>query len=198
MTKIYSTLDKISSLLKDQNQIGIILTDTVYGIVCRAQDPESVEKIYDIKKRDLNKPPVIIISNLEQIKELGIVLNANLELVIKQYWPGCNSLIFELKDPNFQKKFEYLHRGTNSFAIRLPEYSSNSELLDLINQTGPLATSSANLQGEPTITQISDLKIEITEQVNFIIDSDMCNSQSSNIYKIYSDAENNYLVTKIR
>ena len=144
MTKIYTKLAEVESLI-NQNQVGIILTDTVYGIVCHAQNPECVERIYEIKKRDLNKPPIIIISNLEQIKEFGIELNASLELIIKQYWPGSNSLIFELKKPASQKKFEYLHRGTNSLAIRLPEYLRNLELLDLVNQTGPLATSSAYL-----------------------------------------------------
>ena len=197
MTKIYTKLAEVESLI-NQNQVGIILTDTVYGIVCHAQNPECVERIYEIKKRDLNKPPIIIISNLEQIKEFGIELNASLELIIKQYWPGSNSLIFELKKPASQKKFEYLHRGTNSLAIRLPEYLRNLELLDLVNRTGPLATSSANLHGEPTITQISDLKTEVINKINFIVDSGKCDNHSSNIFKIECDTKNDYLITKIR
>ena len=57
-------------------EVGVMLTDTIYGIVGLALDENVVQRIYEIKERDLKKPMVVLISSMEDLENIfGIKLN---------------------------------------------------------------------------------------------------------------------------
>lgn len=119
-----------------QGGIAVIPTDTVYGIVASALNPEAVAKVYLTKKRSQNKKCIILIASTQQAMNLGITK----EWLAKtdDYWPGPYSLIM----PTNRTDIGYL--TDDNLALRLPD---NKELIDLIAQTGPLIAPSANLEG---------------------------------------------------
>jgi L-threonylcarbamoyladenylate synthase len=55
-----------------QGEIGVIPTDTIYGIVCSAFNENSVEKLYKIRKRNKDKPMIILIGSVNDLKLFNI------------------------------------------------------------------------------------------------------------------------------
>lgn len=52
------------SILKSGG-VAVIPTDTIYGLVAQAFDEKAVEKVYKIKNRATNKPPITLIADFE-------------------------------------------------------------------------------------------------------------------------------------
>jgi L-threonylcarbamoyladenylate synthase len=167
-----------SELLKP-GSIGVIPTDTVYGVVARAADQAAVERLYNLKKRD-NKPGTLIAADIKQLEELG--LKHRYLKAVEQFWPGAVSVIIPAADP----ELTYLHRGKMTLAVRIPD---DSKLKKLLQATGPLLTSSANPPGQPTATTIGQAKKYFSDQVDFYSDSgDLSGRQPSTVIRIIDDA----------
>ena len=63
---------RINEFLKKdlKDEVVIFQTDTVYGLGCLISSEKGVERIYEIKKRDGNKPLAVLCANLEQVKSI--------------------------------------------------------------------------------------------------------------------------------
>jgi L-threonylcarbamoyladenylate synthase len=158
-----SYLDKAIEPINN-GQTGIMLCDTVYGIVCSARNAKAVNKLYGLKNR-INKPGTLVASNIEQLIELGF--DKSTLTAAREFWP--NPISIEVPyDQNFIQNKRYLHLGTNAQAVRIPD---NIELLTLLDKTGPLQTTSANPPGEPTANSIKEAKSYFGDQVDFYIEN---------------------------
>ncbi len=159
--------------------VGIIPTDTVYGLVARAADPAAVDRLYAAKNRE-HKPGTLIAASIEQLETLG--LKRRYLTAVSQFWPGAVSVIIPCANPDL----EYLHQGKQSLAVRIPESVALRQLLEL---AGPLLTSSANHPGQPTAVTIDQARGYFDDQVDFYIDGgDLSNHQPSTIIQIIDDA----------
>ena len=158
--------------------IGVIPTDTVYGLVCDALNIDSVDKIYKLKKRDYNKPLVILISNIEMLKRCVKNINELEFDIINRYWPGELTIVF--KKSNYIP--DIVAGGTDEIAIRMPNII---ELIELINSIDrPLVATSANVSSKETITNIEMLEDSIKNNIDFIIDGGNINNNASTIIKV--------------
>lgn len=170
---------QVSAKLDKPGSIGIIPTDTVYGIVARASDKAAVSRLYKLKKRD-NKPGTIIAANIKQLEELG--LKHRYLKAVEEFWPGPISVVIPTSDPSL----EYLHQNKNSLAVRIPK---NNNLMKLLKKSGPLLTSSANPAGQETAVNISEAKAYFTKAVDFYYDGgDLSSNKPSTIVQIIDDA----------
>jgi len=167
---------KIVEILK-KGGVGVLPTDTIYGLVGSALNKETVERIYKIKKRSTKKPFIILISCLKDLKIFGIKLKNFQKKIIKKFWPGPFSLVFECKS----KKFEYLHRGKRSLAFRIPK---SKFLLSLLKKTGPLVAPSANISNLPPSKNIKEAKKYFGKKVDFYFDGGTLNKKPSKIIDI--------------
>jgi len=158
--------------------VGIIPTDTVYGIVCSAFDKEALDRLFKIKGRDENKPPVVLISALSDLERFGAVVTKKHSEIIAKYWPGKLTIVFDI-----DKKFEYLDKG-RGLAVRFP---SDENILNFLKQTGPLATSSANTQGQTPAKNITEAEKYFGESVDFYEDGGELDSEPSTLVKIVGD-----------
>ncbi len=143
--------------------IGILPTDTVYGIVCGAFNEGAVERMYGICKRDAKKPFIVILANKEDLSRFGVSLDKKAEKTIERIWPGKVSIVMNCNCV----RFDYLHCGGNSIAFRVPDSTTLRELLE---KTGPLATTSANYQGKRTAQTIKEAKKYFGRSVDFYVD----------------------------
>ncbi|MEK7610744.1 MAG: L-threonylcarbamoyladenylate synthase [Patescibacteria group bacterium] len=141
--------------------VGVVPTDTVYGLIARALDISAVERIYQLKNRTANKPLIILINGIETIRGFGIEITAVEHAVLERIWPGPITVIF----PNpVAPIFSYLHRGGSKLAFRWP---ASKLLIDLIRENGPLVAPSANPEGEPPAITITEAKKYFGDQVDF-------------------------------
>lgn len=167
------------SQIKASGALGVIATDTVYGVVARAEDEAAVARLYELKKRD-EKPGTIIAANIGQLEKLGLK-HCYLKAV-EQFWPGAVSVIIPANDP----ALAYLHQGKMSLAVRIPK---DKKLQELLKQTGPLITSSANPTGKKPAETVDQAKKYFGNNVDYYIDGgNLANSEPSTIIRIIDDA----------
>lgn len=165
--------------MNDKGAVGVIPTDTVYGLAARAADPEAVERLYAMKRRDA-KPGTLIAADSEQLESLG--LKHRYIKAVEQFWPGAISVIIPCSDPALR----YLHRGKMSLAVRIP---ADKDLNKLLKSTGPLLTSSANQPGEPPAETIAQAQKYFGDAVDFYMDGgDLSGRQPSTIIRVIDDA----------
>lgn len=156
--------------------IGVIPTDTLYGIVGSALIPEAVERIYKLRKRNKAKPMIVLIASLADLKLFDVKLSAKEAGFLKEYWPGKLSVIFKVS----KKEFAYLHRGTQSIAFRLPKLAW---LQKLLKETGPLVAPSANFEGEKPALTIKEAVKYFKNEIDFYLDDGKKNSAPSTLIK---------------
>jgi L-threonylcarbamoyladenylate synthase len=169
----------IAEKLLQTGVVGVIPTDTVYGLVARAADPSAVDRLYELKNRE-RKPGTLIAASIEQLEELG--LKHRYLKAVEQYWPGPLSVIIPCGEPSLG----YLHQGVMSLAVRIP---ASSELAELLQKTGPLITSSANHPGEPTANTAGEARNYFGDTVDFYVDGgDLSDHEPSTIIRIVDDA----------
>ncbi len=139
--------------------VGVLPSDTVYGLAASAHSPEAVARLYALKHRE-KKPGTIVAANVEQLIELGVD-SKQLEKAAK-WWPNPLSVIVPTGDNLF-----YLHQTLGSLPFRIP---ADENFRKILEQTGPLATSSANQPGEPTSEQVEQAWQYFGDSVDFYVD----------------------------
>jgi len=155
-------LNRAKDLLAE-GKVGIIPTDTVYGLCTNALDREGIKRIYRIKRRDIKKPLVLFVKDKGEIEKYG-VLNDTARKLIDSFIPGPITIV--LKRREGAPKISL--RDIDTIGIRIPDEEFVINLLK--NLDFPLATTSANLSGEETPKDISSLKKTFSGIVDFIVD----------------------------
>lgn len=159
-------------------QVGVMPTDTIYGLCCMASNQVAVERLYALKSRE-QKPGTVIAASVEQLVNLG--LKARYLKPVEQYWPNSISIIIP-SEPNLR----YLDMGKGSLALRVPKDESLRQLLE---RTGPLLTTSVNHPGEPPASNLAEAKSYFGQRVDFYVDGgDLSGRPASTIIRIVDDA----------
>lgn len=157
--------------------VGVLPTDTVYGLVARAADEVAVARLYALKNRE-QKPGTLVAASIDQLVELGF--KRRYLTAVEQYWPGPVSVVI----PCMQ--LTYLHQGKYSVAVRIP---ANEALQEILAQTGSLLTSSANMPGEPPANTIEEARAYFGDSVDFYEDGgDLSGHQPSTVLRVVDDA----------
>lgn len=163
-----------------QGGVGVIPTDTIYGVVGSAMNTAVVERIYLLRERTPGKPMIILISEITDLRLFGIGISEKLALFLGKIWPGKVGVV--LSCPG--EKFEYLHRGTQSLAFRVPD---RKDLRSLLRKSGPLVAPSANPEGKTPASDIAQAKSYFGSQVDFYIEGGKIASPPSTLIKIEGD-----------
>lgn len=145
----------------DNGAVAIFPTDTVYGIGCGAFCPQAVEKIYTLKQRPATQPLQILVSGWEQAKQVA-EFSASAQRLARTFWPGALTLIVP---PNDEGR-PLLH-GAKGLGLRVPAYTTLLKILQ--NMKNPLCATSANLHGQPVLTEEESLEDFFGAQVDIII-----------------------------
>lgn len=156
--------------------IGVIPTDTIYGISCSAFDRAAVERVFAIRQRTQGKPFIILIASFDDLIIFGIRLSKKTRALLSSMWPAPMSIIFPLQ----KKKFQYLHRGLQSLAFRMP---ANAALRTLLKKTGPIITTSANREGKKPAATIAQAKKYFGERIDFYVDAGRLDGSPSTIVR---------------
>jgi len=177
MSKIYKiSSPKLAKIITDGG-VGVLPTDTLYGIVCSAKNKKSVEHVYELRERNLKKPSIILISDIKDLKFFNIKPDQRTREILLRIWPGKVSVIL----PCVCRECSYLHRGTKSLAFRLPE---KADLVRLIKKTGPLIAPSANLEGLLPATTVKEAQDYFEDAVDFYVSGGKLESLPSTIVEI--------------
>lgn len=165
--------------LINEGAIGLIPTDTVYGLVCKAGNKEAVKKLYGLKNRR-DKPGTIIAANIEQLVKLGI--KRPYVKAVEHFWPNALSIIV----PSTSPATAYLRQKESSLAARIPK---GKELQQLLAKTGPLLTTSANPSGEQPASTMEQAAVYFGADLDFYVNGgDLSKHEPSTIIRVIDDA----------
>ena len=153
-----------ASLAVQQGRLVVLPTDTVYGIGADAFDKAAVQALLAAKGRGREMPPPVLVSAASTLDALATGVPGYARVLVDHFWPGpltlvCTqqtSLQWDLGDT----------RGT--VAVRMPDHPVALELLE---RTGPMAVSSANLTGQPAATDADQAEAMLGAAVEVIVDA---------------------------
>ncbi|MDD5397190.1 MAG: L-threonylcarbamoyladenylate synthase [Candidatus Moranbacteria bacterium] len=162
--------------------IGVLPTDTLYGVVGSALNKKTVGRIFELRQRESDKPMIILIASLVDLKKFGIVPSPLQKKMLNVFWPGKISVVLECQS----KKFKHLHRGKNTLAFRIP---ADAELQKLLKKVGPLVAPSANMSGKKPATTYSEAREYFSDNVDFYVDCGKLKSKPSTLIEMDKNGE---------
>jgi len=166
-------IDDAVAALKDDGVI-VVPTDTVYGLAIDSRSKRAIDKVYEIKKRKLEKKLPLVVDTYKRLESL---CDVDLEKVkrLHPYYPGKLTLVLNKKDSD------------DTLAIRM----INNEIINKIIEKldSPLMLTSANISGKDICCDIMDILDDFDGKVDMIIMGDKVGKVSSTIVEI----ENNEL-----
>ena len=153
-----------ASIILLEGGIVAFPTDSVYGIGVDATNVGAVNRLYKIKERDVGKAIPILIHSICQLGSLVTYIPAEIEPVLERFWPGPLTVIFE----KYKKTFTAVSRDA-TIGIRIPDNLVCVSLLSMMAR--PMATTSANLSGQPPATSAQSVARYFGDAVDLILDS---------------------------
>lgn len=167
------------------NNGGVILypTDTIPGLGCDATNEEAAQKIFEIKNRPAQKSFIVLVSSDAMLQKYVSEI-PEIAWDIIDYAEKPTTIIY----PNARNLAPSIMAEDGSIGIRMVKFG---EVHRLIHQFGkPLVSTSANLSGEPSPTDLSEINTEISSKVDLIVDlPNIGNKVASSIIKIELNGE---------
>ena len=146
---------------------GIVIfpTETVYGIGTNGFDEKSIKKIYELKRRDSNKPISLLVSNIEMVEMVAKDISDLEYKLMRKFWPGPFTIILKKKSivPDI------LTSNGDTVGVRMPSGEIAKKLIEYAEV--PIAAPSANISGKPSGTDINDIMKDFEGKVDCIIDN---------------------------
>ncbi|HOI46346.1 MAG TPA: L-threonylcarbamoyladenylate synthase [Bacilli bacterium] len=170
-TTIYNQIDlqntNVQHHIKDVIQSGGIVvfpTETVYGIGANALDKNAAKKVYEVKGRPSDNPLIVHIEKPEDLSRYVEVIPDDANGLIKAFWPGPLTIIFQKRDiiPTT------ITGGLNTVAIRCPSNPIANAVIKFAST--PLCAPSANISGKPSSTLFEHVVDDMMGKVDVIID----------------------------
>lgn len=166
-TKIL-TSDNLNIMLcaKHLKEGGLVAfpTETVYALGAIATDAQAVKKVFDVKKRPLDKPLIVAVGNKADISKVVKSIPEKAQLLIDTFMPGALTLVLDRADiiP------DVVTSGSNSVAVRIPDNEVAKKLIALCG--APVVVPSANTADKPSPTLASHVKDDLDGQIGYILD----------------------------
>lgn len=142
----------------------VIPTDTVYGIAADAFDPTGVRRLLRAKGRGRDMPTPVLIADVDVLAALATGINAEARELAEAFWPGGLTLVCR-QQPSLRWD---LGDSRGTVAVRVPD---QVDALALLEDTGPLAVSSANTTGLPPATTIEEAQEMLADAVDVYLDA---------------------------
>ncbi|MCT1529653.1 L-threonylcarbamoyladenylate synthase [Sphingobacterium daejeonense] len=174
--------EDINSALETLRSGGLILypTDTIWGIGCDATNPDAVEKIFALKGRDKGKSMIILLGNDNQlssyVREVPEVAYELIEATDKPL-----TIIYS----NAKNLAENVIADDGSIGIRIVNHPFCEQLLQRFRK--PIVSTSANISGDPSARNFSEISEEIINGVDYVVkfgQQELANGTASTIMKL--------------
>lgn len=145
-------------------QLVVLPTDTVYGVAADAFTPEAVQRLLDAKGRTRQSPPPVLIPNVATLSALAAEVPATLATLAEQFWPGALTIVTKA---NPALSWDLGETG-GTVALRIPNHPLT---LELLQETGPIAVSSANKTGEPAARTAAQALAMLADSVEVYLEN---------------------------
>lgn len=154
---------RLAKVSLGRNELVVFPTDTVYGIASDAFSGEGVRALLAAKGRGPQSPPPVLIGTVQTMQALAEDVPDVANRLAATFWPGALTMILKS-----QSSLTWdLGETKGTVALRMPDHKI---ALALLQETGPLAVSSANLTGQPAATTCQQAEQYLGESVAVYLD----------------------------
>jgi tRNA threonylcarbamoyl adenosine modification protein (Sua5/YciO/YrdC/YwlC family) len=172
MSPVYDSRDEaqlLSGMRHARQAIGrgelvVVPTDTVYGVAANAFDARAVDRLLSAKGRGRQQPPPVLVAGVSTLRALVAEIPDPVERLVDEFWPGGLTIVLPAQ-PSLSWDLGET-RGT--VAVRMPAHNLTLELLE---ECGPLAVSSANLTGRPAAVSIDQARDMLGDSIEVYLDA---------------------------
>ncbi|HVT01322.1 MAG TPA: L-threonylcarbamoyladenylate synthase [Patescibacteria group bacterium] len=144
---------------------GVIIypTDTAFGIGCKVDEEQVINKLFKLRRRPKEKAVPILVSSIKMAEDYAEI-NPKAKALMEKYWPGGLTIIVKAK----KDKIPFLARGGGeTVGLRMPNHKTTLALIRKINT--PLIGCSANFAGEATPYKFLDLNKDLIKKVDYVL-----------------------------
>jgi L-threonylcarbamoyladenylate synthase len=139
-------------------------TDTVYGIAADPWNEAALAAIYTAKGRPEGKPLALLVAEVDQVGRLTTEISKEARHLMERFWPGALTLVLPAS-PDLSPS---LLAGRSTLGVRMPDHPVALALLRAFG--GPLATTSANLSGEPDLLTAQAVEATLGSRIPLLLD----------------------------
>jgi L-threonylcarbamoyladenylate synthase len=159
-----TAVDEIVRALRD-GKLAVLPTDTVYGLVCSAEQREPAAALYRLKGRAAIQPTAVVIASVDELHRQLPELDARLLAIARALLPGPYTLVV----PNPIDRFAWLTEGRpGTLGVRVPALSGAAA--EVVGALGAVVATSANLPGGPDPRTLAEVPSQLLAGVAAVVD----------------------------
>ena len=141
-------------------------TDTVYGLAAVPTNADAVARLFEAKKRNPNQPVPLLIASLEDAAAVAADVPDVAKRLMREFWPGALTIILP-KAITFQSA-----AVGETVGLRVPDHPVPRDLARLLG--GLITGTSANIAGGPEPVTAEDVRAQLGDSVDLVIDGGRC------------------------
>src|SRR5450759_626915 len=162
--KIRKQIEKAVEILRKGGVVAFP-TDTVYGLGTGIYNEAGIKRVFEIKKRSTGVALPVLLADASQLHEVAKELPASAWKLIKEFMPGGLTLIVYRS----RVVSDLITAGGDTVAVRIPDHPVPRALIKGIGM--PIVGTSANISGKPTLISAEDVRRELGDSVDLVIDA---------------------------
>ena len=141
--------------------VAAMPTETFYGLAADPRSPDAIRRIFLAKGREEEKSLPVVIAKTGHLESLGVIAEKRVLSRYERLWPAPLSIVLPLREPIAAS------RGQSSLAVRIP---GAPDLVRLLDATGPVTATSANLSGESPLNDPDDVVRAFEGKIDLLLD----------------------------
>jgi L-threonylcarbamoyladenylate synthase len=154
-------LDRARAVL-DAGGLVIFPTDTVYGLGCRVEFPDAIERLFEVKGRPVQKAIPVLLGDVAQIERVCNPIPESAYRLVERFWPGALTIVLP-RSPELPEALGPLA----TVGVRMPDHPV---ALELLRKIGPMAATSANRSGAIETRTAQEAWLALGHEVELTID----------------------------
>lgn len=172
-------IDLIAQAISN-GEIVAFPTETVYGLACKFNDSDALDKLMEAKERDYSKAVTLMLKDIDDIGKYGET-DENIMKIARKFMPGRITLVLKRKKTVDPIMTNYLP----TIGIRIPD---SQFVLNLIDRTGPILVTSANLSGHPNTTNEKEVLHQLEGRISYVVKG-QCSSALASTVVLLTDGK---------
>jgi len=152
-------------------------TDTVYGLAADVSYTGSADRLFALKQRSRSVELPVLVADVEQAMSIAVAVPPAAERLMDKFWPGPLTIVLP-RNPEFVAD---LGSDEETVGVRCPGHIVPRLLCE---EVGPLATTSANLHGQPPLTNAQAVADTFPEGIAIVLDGGPCTGEASTVVDV--------------
>lgn len=155
-------------------QIVAVPTDTVYGLAADPFSTGAADRLFLLKRRPREVDLPLLVADVDQALSVATAVPAAARRLMDRFWPGALTMVL----PRHPELGADLGADEATVGVRCPSHPVPRALC---RAHGPVATTSANLHGQPPLTTAAAVAEVFGDSVAVVLDGGECSGEPSTV-----------------